>query len=98
MSVVWQFVLVALAVYRISRMIAAERGPFDLFERLRSWAFDRFGKDSWQFGGISCALCLSFWLGWLGAALLPFTGVMDFVLTALALSGVASFLYKVERQ
>jgi len=30
------FVLLALANYRVSRMIAVEKGPFNLFENLRA--------------------------------------------------------------
>lgn len=73
-------IMLMLAVYRIAFMIAAERGFADSAERLRSWVYHRYGGDSWQFAGITCPLCSSFWLAlvfwflpnwmikWLGSA------------------------------
>ena len=53
----------ALAVYRISNMIAQEDGAFDMFARLRTWV----GQKSWIGRGIHCVLCVSFWAGIAGA-------------------------------
>ena len=91
------FVLAALAVYRVSRMIALERGPFSVFENMRGWAFERFGKDSWIVEGVGCPLCLSFWVALVAACFLSCNSIVEFVFTWLALSGIASFLIKIER-
>lgn len=53
--------LAILASYRIAYLVSRERGPFDLAERLRLAIFNRYGEDSWQYTGIDCPLCVSFW-------------------------------------
>lgn len=63
-------VLAILATTRLAKLISEEAGPWRLAERLRSWVAARYGLDSWQFEGVSCPLCVSFWLAW-GVALLP---------------------------
>jgi hypothetical protein len=52
------FLIVLLATYRLSHMIAMEDGPFDMFATAR----DAIGQASWVGRGFHCALCLSFWL------------------------------------
>lgn len=54
-------ILNSLAAYRLAYMVNRERGPFDLAERARSAIYHRYGGDSWQFEGITCVLCVSFW-------------------------------------
>lgn len=56
--------LLALATLRLARLIALEAGPWRLAERMRAWVGARMGYRSWQFAGISCPLCVSFWLVW----------------------------------
>lgn len=51
----------ALAAYRLAYLVNKERGPFDLAERARSAVYHTYGADSWQFEGITCVLCVSFW-------------------------------------
>jgi hypothetical protein len=77
-------------------MVALERGPFDLFERIRGWSFIHLSKESWLNDGINCPLCLSFWFGLIATAFRPFTTWVNFVFTWLALSGAATFLVKLE--
>lgn len=57
MLIFW-FVLAALATYRLSRAVAREDGPFDLFAALR----DKLGQGNWVGRGFHCVQCLSFWL------------------------------------
>lgn len=52
------FLIAALAVYRISRMLAVEEGPFKVFTTLREWP----PHDSWVARGLECPLCVSFWV------------------------------------
>ncbi len=53
--------LIALAALRLARLVTVETGPYRLAERLRSWVAERYGLKSWQFEGICCPHCVSFW-------------------------------------
>src|SRR5688572_3138767 len=97
-----QFIIAALAVYRLASMIAYEDGPADVFARLRgrvaAVAWD--GKPEtwgqhWAARGLSCPLCVSFWLAWPAALLLPWPGPGLYILTALALSAVTVLIVRV---
>lgn len=93
------FVVASLVVYRLSRMLALEEGPFDIFMETRAWAWKRFEGKAWIQAGIQCPLCISFWLAIPIAILVtlqlhyPFYA---FFWLWLALSGAASFLYRLE--
>ena len=54
-------VLSSFAAYRLAYLVSRERGPFDSAELLRSWVYHRYGGESWQFEGVQCVLCTSFW-------------------------------------
>lgn len=90
------FIVKALACYRLSRMVALESGPFELFSNFRNLVSRETLKSSnpdtyyWIREGIECPLCVSFWVG---LSLSP-----KHPIKALALSGVASFLYLIERE
>ena len=62
--------LTALAALRLARLVTVETGPYRLAERLRGWVFARYGLQSWQWEGITCIHCVSFWLA-IGLAVLP---------------------------
>lgn len=84
-----QLIIAALAVYRVSRMVAIEEGPFSLFTKIRSLA----PAQTWLQRGLECPICISFWVAlpvalWLGGD----------ALTWLALSGVAVLLTKWEQK
>lgn len=81
-----EFLIKALAVYRLAHMMALETGPLALFERGRAWASDRW-RIEWVMEGVACPLCISFWLG-IVVALLPWSGLVVYFCTALALSAV----------
>ncbi len=59
------FLLTLLAIYRLAYLVAIERGPFDLAQRLRTAVYQRYGAASWQFAGVTCPLCISFWFAFL---------------------------------
>lgn len=63
----WRFVLVTLAVYRLTCLIVAEDGPFDVFARIRGRIDPE--QKTWVGRGIRCSLCVSFWLSLLALAL-----------------------------
>jgi len=90
MTPFWFFVAV-LATYRVSRMIAVEDGPFDVFSTLR----EKAGQKTWIGRGLHCVLCLSVWLAFLSALLLPFTSWKEYILISLALAGGVVVVHKV---
>jgi type VI protein secretion system component VasK len=58
--------LAALATWRVTHLLNAEDGPFDLFVRLRRWAGKGFFAEL-----LDCFYCLSIWVAvpfaaWLG--------------------------------
>lgn len=69
----WQFVIVTLAVYRVSRMITMEDGPFDVFARIRG-KIDP-GQKTWIGRGLGCVLCVSFWIAGLAALIVGATWI-----------------------
>lgn len=84
------FLIVALAIYRLSIMITTEYGPFDVFESLRNG----LPKASMLGKLVRCPFCVSMWLGFVGSALLPWLGFVWYLTIAFALSGVATILVK----
>ena len=79
------FILAALAVYRLAYLISIENGPFMVFARLREFVGKRLGWDSWISLGLACPLCISFWLSlaaaWLlGGGLLEGLGIAGAIL------------------
>lgn len=88
------FVVAALACYRLSRALALEDGPARAFLLARGWVCGRVGNAGWLCEGVCCALCLSFWLGWLVALALPWQGWVSYALTSLALSGATVVLHR----
>lgn len=95
------FVVASFATYRISRMLAQEEGPFELFLSLRTFIYMKWGKDrQWIQVGISCPLCISFYIGFIAAILMTLQLHYEWyaiIWLWFALSGVASFLYKLEQ-
>lgn len=82
------FVLCALAVWRLSHLLACEDGPFDLVVRLRQRVGNGF------FGRLmDCYYCVTVWIA-IPFALLLTHDVITGLVTWMALSGAASALYK----
>lgn len=84
--------LASLAVYRVSRMIAEEEGPFSLFAKIHTLA----PAGTWVSRGLECIMCVSFWVA------LPVALVVDWSpswwLTWLALSAVTVIIRKWEQK
>ena len=55
-------ILVTFAVYRLATDFAWEDGPASFYARVRGWVMARCGADDWRSEGVSCPICLSFWL------------------------------------
>jgi len=58
----------SFAVWRVSRMVTIEEGPFSVFSWLRGH-IDPL-QQTWIGRGISCLPCVSFWLALIPALLL----------------------------
>jgi hypothetical protein len=94
-TTLFYFVLLALAVFRVSIMIALEDGPADVFTKLR----EKAGQKNWIGRGLNCPLCISFWAG-LTASLVFTSGLMEWpfvfwIVAGFALSGITVIAYRV---
>ncbi len=85
---IWRFVLCALALWRVTHLLAGEDGPWDLIVRLRA------GLGSSMFGRLmDCFYCLSLWLS-LPLAIWLSSGWIGLLVNWQALSGAACLLEK----
>jgi hypothetical protein len=59
------FLLLFLASYRLTRMIAMEDGPFDVFLNFRGWIYEKYDPENTQEANIvrliECPYCISVW-------------------------------------
>ena len=91
-----EFVVLALATWRVSSLLAEEDGPGDVFARLRYWIGVRYDGDSQPYGenGFArwwlCMWCLpgliatAWWLFWLAVPRVAYTLALPFALWAVA--------------
>lgn len=86
------FTLAALAVYRLSRMLTDEEGPFMVFTKVRGLA----RPDTWIGRGLECILCMSVWVALAAALYIDPTWTLP--LTWLALSSVTVLIRKWEQK
>lgn len=56
------FLALSLATYRLATDLAWEDGPADAYSRLRGAVIQTYGGDSWPAAGVTCPICLSFWI------------------------------------
>jgi hypothetical protein len=61
-------IVASFAVWRVSRLIALEEGPFSVFAWLRGRIDPN--QQTWIGRGISCVPCISFWVALIAALLL----------------------------
>jgi hypothetical protein len=95
---VW-LVILALAVFRVSWMLAREDGPFAIFDKLRVSLTVKAAKSEcrggwWTLSELSrCPLCLGIWISALLLILVTIPGNATKLITLfLAVSGLQSFL------
>lgn len=62
------FVIVVLAVWRVSVIIAQDEGPFSVFERVRGRIDPN--QSTWLGRGVRCVGCVSFWVALVALILL----------------------------
>lgn len=71
----WIILLSIFAVYRVAHMVVSEDGPFYVFARLRRAAHRTVNtRAQWVYEGVTCVLCVSFWLAGGVAAILWVSG------------------------
>ncbi len=88
----YALLLGALAVWRITHLLQAEDGPWDVVVRLRAWAGDSpLGR------AMDCFYCLSLWIA-LPCALLLGAGWLEQLLLWPALSAAAILLERATGQ
>jgi hypothetical protein len=86
MSELEKYLIAVIVVWRLTHLISAEDGPFDLIFRLRKLAGNSF------FGKLmDCFYCLSIWIG-LGCALFAAENLMELIMLTLYYSGVSLLL------
>lgn len=92
MSVALRLVVAILATWRVTHLLVAEDGPWDIFVRIRNRLGERFwGKL------MDCFKCLSVWIA---APLAFFVGgnIIEIVVLWLAISGGAILLEEYVRE
>jgi hypothetical protein len=91
------FAILVFAVWRISSLFARERGPFDLFARIRQFIYIRTVYNFLQKlfitlnDGIVCMWCNSIWFSAV-ASLVICDSFVGWIVYTLAISGVVIFL------
>lgn len=81
------FIVMTLAVWRLTKIVNEEEGPFEIFKYIRA-SFPTDGKRGWIGRGIYCFWCVSFWFGLaigLAYSPVPFGVIIGLALSALAI-------------
>lgn len=99
----WLFILLALASYRVTRLVTTDKITEPIFERVR-WSLERRwyakhdGGSDTHFNSklafmLSCPWCLGFWVSGAGTLLVSLVYGLDYpALTWLAVSTAVGFL------
>lgn len=96
-------IILGFAVWRGTSLLSSERGPFDMFEKLRTACGVHYTKDNHGYESpqsdrqlgklISCPYCISVWLGAIASVLyITFGIVAVWLALPLALSALALLL------
>lgn len=84
-----ELIVVALASYRISRMVAYERGAFDCFHKFQEFVKAR-AEGSWIEYGFKCPLCIGFWMCFV------FVVLPTWIVVPIAASGLQVLIQKID--
>lgn len=92
----FDFIILGLAVFRLSLMVTKENGPLWVFKHLRELVKKKANGKSHMDEGIECLWCMSMQIALVVAILSTFlfhcSKVYDVIVYALALSGLAIIL------
>jgi len=96
----FDFLLLAVASWRLAHMVTNEDGPFGVFDAARQWPYP-FGtkvdaKGVYHDGVLTCLYCCSVWTAAVGALLFGLP-LMEWALVSLAASGAGLMLGKLTR-
>lgn len=95
------FIVSALAVWRLSSLLVREDGPGDVFAKLRTFSGVRYDEHSNSYGtnilssALTCVWCTSVWVGFFVAFLDKPAKLHTFLQRALALSASAIIIDEV---
>jgi len=86
-----EYLICGLITFGFSFSFAQTPGPFAIFERVRDYVEKRFGEDSWEHDGISCPICLSFYIAMpvtllVGGGVLMWLSAFGFVTVVMVLA------------
>jgi hypothetical protein len=89
MNEIEKYFILVIVVWRLTHLISAEDGPFDLIYKLRKLAGDSF------FGKLmDCFYCLSIWIGLGCAFFAAWNNPIEVVILTLYYSGASLILEK----
>jgi hypothetical protein len=83
-----RIVIAGLIAYRVSRIVIADDGPFDVLANLRARASIN-KQDTWWRRGLACMACVSFWVGVVSIFVLGERELIGVVSGGLAASTIA---------
>lgn len=86
------YLVMPVVVWRITHLISAEDGPFDVIFRVRKWLGSSFGGKL-----MDCFYCLSIWIGLL-CAVMTGNHILMIILLGLFYSGIAILLEKLSNK
>lgn len=90
-----KILIISLAVWRISSLLAREDAPFRLLARFREWLEKQENVLLRQLSdAIHCVWCSSIWFGLLGACLIS-DNMIELIVNTLAISALALIVEKV---
>lgn len=84
----------SLIVWRVSHALVKERGPLDVFSRLRAMLAMRQKRMGGLFDMVSCVACVSVYIAAVTALWLA-GDVLTWIWYTLALSAIATFLEQI---
>lgn len=98
--ITFQFIILALATWRVSHLLTYEDGPFNIFQKLRTFVgiseeLDEHDNYSFFAKLLSCLKCNSIWVGaivWTSYCFFPI--ITMWITVVLAISAVACILDK----
>ena len=85
-SIEARLALCSLATWRVTHLVVAEDGPWNIIVRLRAWLGDSIAGRT-----MDCFYCSSVWLA-IPFAFVMARDVLDWLVSWLAISGAASLL------
>lgn len=85
------FIVASLATWRLSYMFVREKGPLDIFVKLRAFLGRIQSRSGGLFDLMSCVRCFSVWIGLVGALFVSHSFI-QWLGYGLAFSAVASLI------